>query len=99
MYFRKTRLDQRPISMIENIGTPARYMAIAAPEQIECILTSEWRMPSFALPMATTPSLIRFDIISNVMLMILFLCWAKQTGVFIGYFIYKDLCDNGNGCP
>ncbi len=35
MYFRMARLGQHLISMIEMIGTPARYMAIAAPEQIE----------------------------------------------------------------
>ena len=41
MYFRKARLDHCPISMIEKIGTPARYMAIAALDQIECVPTSE----------------------------------------------------------
>ena len=35
MYFRKVRLDQQPISIMEKMGTPARYMAIAAPLQIE----------------------------------------------------------------
>ncbi len=32
MYFRKAMLDHCPISMIEKIGTPARYMAIAVPD-------------------------------------------------------------------
>jgi hypothetical protein len=59
--------------MIEKIGTPARYMAIAAPEQMECDQISEQKMPSFVLPMATMPSRMRSAIISEVMLMSLFL--------------------------
>jgi hypothetical protein len=35
MYFRKARLDQQPISIMEKMGTPVRDMAIAAPLQIE----------------------------------------------------------------
>jgi hypothetical protein len=91
MYFRKARLDQRPISMIEKIGTPAMYMAIAAPERIKCIPILEWRMPSFVLPMATTPSLIRLDIISDVMLMIFFLCWAKETSESLLVPLYERI--------
>ncbi len=82
MYFRKARLDQRPISMIEKTGTPARYMAIAAPDRIECVPTSERSIPSFVSPMATTPSFSRFATISDVMLMVLFLCGARETGEF-----------------
>jgi hypothetical protein len=82
MYFRKARLDQRPISMIEKTGTPVRYMAIAAPDRIECVPTSERSISSFVSPMATTPSLSRFVTISDVMLMVLFLCGARETGEF-----------------
>ncbi len=91
-YFRKVRLDQRPISMIEKIGTSATYMAIAAPERIECVPSSEGRMPSFVSPMATMSSLIRLDIISDVMLMILFLCWAKETGESLLVPLYARIC-------
>ena len=80
MYFRNARLDQRPISMIEKTGTPARYMAIAAPDRIKCVPTSDRWMPSFVSPMATTPSLSRFATISDVMLIVLFLCRARETG-------------------
>jgi hypothetical protein len=73
MYFRKAVLDHRLISMIEKIGTLARYMAIDAPDQMECILISKRGMPSFVLLMATTPSQMRLAIISEVMLMSLFL--------------------------
>jgi hypothetical protein len=83
MYFRKARLDQHPISMIEKIGTPARYMAIAAPERIKCIPTLERRMPSFV---------IRLDIISDVMLMILFLCGAEEMDESLLVPLYERFC-------
>jgi hypothetical protein len=92
MYFRKARLDQCTISMIEKIGTPARYMAIVAPERIECIPTSEQRMPSFVLLMATTPSLIRLEIISDVMLMILFLYRTEEMGESLLVPLYERIC-------
>ena len=82
MYFRKARLDQRPISIMEKMGTPARYMAIAAPDRIECVPTSERWIPSFVSPIATTPSFRRFATISDVMLMVLLLCCARETGEF-----------------
>ena len=83
MYFRKARLDQRPISMIEKTGTPARYMAIAAPDRIECVPIS-WRwIPSFISPIATTPSFSRFATISLVMLMVMFEWRASETGEFV----------------
>ncbi len=80
MYFRNARLDQCPISMIEKTGTPARYMAIAALDRIKCVPTSDRWMPSFVSPMATMPSLSRFATISNVMLIVLFLCRAREMG-------------------
>ncbi len=80
MYFRKARLNHCPISMIEKIGTPARYMAIAAPDWIKCVPTSKWWMPSFVSPIATMPSLSRFETISDVLLIVLFLCRARETG-------------------
>ncbi len=82
MYFRKARLDQRLISIMEKMGTPARYMAIAAPDRIECVPTSERWIPSFVSPIATTPSLRRFATISDVMLIVLLLCSARETGEF-----------------
>jgi hypothetical protein len=59
--------------MIEKIGTLARYMSITAPDQMERVLIFKKKTPSFVLPMATTPSQMRSAIISEVMLMSLFL--------------------------
>ncbi len=36
MYLKNASLDQRPSSIIVNTGTPARYIAIAAPLLAEC---------------------------------------------------------------
>jgi hypothetical protein len=36
MYQRKASLDQQPRSMMVKTGTPAKYMAIAAPLLAEC---------------------------------------------------------------
>ena len=80
MYFRNARLDQRPISIMEKMGTPARYMAIAAPDCIECVPTSEQWIPSFVSPIAIMPSFSRFATILEVMLIVPFLCWARETG-------------------
>ena len=37
MYLRKASLDHRPIIMIEKVGTPARYIAMAEPDRTECV--------------------------------------------------------------
>ena len=66
--------------MMEKIGTPARYMAIAAPDRIECVPISEQWMPNFVLLIATTPSRRRLATISDVILIVLFLCLARETG-------------------
>ncbi len=66
--------------MMEKIGTPARYMAIAAPDRIECVPISEQWMPNFVSPIATTPSRRRLATISDVILIVLFLCLARETG-------------------
>ncbi len=64
-------LDHLPISMIDKTGTPARYMAIAAPERMDLVQISDLRMPSFVSPIGTTPSRHKSGIISPVILMIL----------------------------
>jgi hypothetical protein len=61
---------------------PAKYIAMAAPDRIDFDLISGRLIPSFISPIATTPSRIRFTIISDVMLMILFPCFARETGEF-----------------
>ncbi len=66
--------------MMEKIGTLARYMAIATPDQIECVPISERWMPNFILPIATTPSRRRLATISDVIMIVLFLCLARETG-------------------
>jgi hypothetical protein len=60
MYLRKALLDQRPISMIMNMGHSPRYIAMVAPDLIECVPTSSLLMPSFTSPMAPTASLNAF---------------------------------------
>ena len=66
-------LDHCPISMMEKIGTPARYIAIAAPDRIEWVPTSHRLIPSFVSPIPTMPSLRRLMIMSEVMLISFFL--------------------------
>ena len=75
-------LDHLPINIIEKIGTLGRYMAIAAPERIECVPISDRRMPSLVSPIVTTPLQHKSPIISPVTLMILLLCFARETGEF-----------------
>jgi hypothetical protein len=82
MYLRKALLDQRPTSMIEKTGVPAKYIAMATPDLIDFDPILDQMIPSFVSPIATTPSRIRFTIISDVMLMILFPCFARETGEF-----------------
>jgi hypothetical protein len=83
IYFRKAVLGHRPMSIIEKMGTPARYIAIAAPLLIECVPISYRRIPSFVSPIVSTPSRIRFEIMSEVILMILFPCFTSKTGGFL----------------
>ncbi len=49
-------LCQRPIIMIAKTGTFPRYMAIAAPDRMECVPISCVQMRSLSSPIATTPS-------------------------------------------
>ncbi len=88
MYLRNAVLDHIPISMIEKIGTLERYMAITAPKQMDLVLISDRRMPSFILPIATTPSRHRSAIISAVTLMIVFSCSTRETGEFLFVHLY-----------
>ena len=83
MYFRKAVLDHLRIRMIEKTGTPARYMAIAAPERMDLVPISDRQMPSFVLPIVNTPSWHKSAIISAVTLMILILCFTRETGKFL----------------
>ena len=80
MYLRKAVLDHLPISMIEKTGTPARYIAIAAPERMDLVPISDLRIPSFVSPIATTPSRHKSAIISPVILMIFPLYCTSETG-------------------
>ncbi len=69
-YFKKAVLDHRPMIMIEKIGTPVRYIAIAAPLLIKFVPISDHRIPSFVSPIVSTPPLMRVEIMSEVILMI-----------------------------
>ncbi len=76
-------LHHLPIIMIEKTGTSERYMAIAAPEQIESVLISDQWMPSLVLPIVTTLPQHKSAIIFPVTLMILLLCFARETEEFL----------------
>ncbi len=76
-------LDHLLISMIEKTGTPARYIAIAAPERMDLVPISDLRIPSFVSPIATIPSWHKSAIISPVILMILPLYCTSETGEFL----------------
>jgi hypothetical protein len=82
MYLRKAVLNHHPTCMIKKTGVPAKYIAMAAPDLIDFDPILDQMIPSFVSPIATTPSRIRFTIISDVMLMILFSCFARETGEF-----------------
>ena len=60
-------LFQRPIFMIEKIGTLLRYMAIAAPDRIEWVPISCVAIPRRLQPVASTPARREFVIIDDVM--------------------------------
>ncbi len=91
MYLRKAVLDQCPMSMIKKMGVPAKYIAMAAPDLIDFDPISDQTIPSFVSPIATTPSWIRFTIISDVILMILFPCFARETGEFAFVPLYERI--------
>ena len=76
-------LDHLQINMIEKTGTPERYMAITAPERIDFVPISDQWMPSLVFPIVTTPSRHKSVIISPVTLMILLLCFMRETGEFL----------------
>ena len=48
-YLINVRLRHRPISCIVSQGTPARYIAIAAPDRIECVPILSAFMPTSRL--------------------------------------------------
>ncbi len=52
MYRRKALLDQRPISIIVYTGTPARYIAIAAPLLVEWRPIQSAENPNVSFPIA-----------------------------------------------
>jgi hypothetical protein len=91
IYFWKAVLDHRPMSMIEKIGTPARYIAIAAPLLIDCVPISDRRMPSFVSPIVSTPSWMRVEIISEVIIMIVLPFLAGETGEFLFVSLYERI--------
>ena len=48
MYLRKASLDLRLIIIMENVGIPARYMAMAAPDLTECVPIFSGLKPRFS---------------------------------------------------
>ncbi len=75
-------LNQCPTSMIEKTGVPSKYIAMATPDRIDFDPILDLLIRSVVSLIGTTPSWIRFTIISDVMLMILFPCFARETGEF-----------------
>jgi hypothetical protein len=51
MYRRKASEDQRPMSMMVNSGTPARYMAMAPPDRMAWVPMSSCKKPRTSGPM------------------------------------------------
>jgi hypothetical protein len=51
MYRRKASEDEGPMSMIVKMGTPARYMAMAPPDQMEWVPASRCKKPRTSGPM------------------------------------------------
>ncbi len=91
MYLRNAVLDHLPISMINKIGNPERYMAIAEPKQVDLVPISDQRMPSFVSPIATTPLRHKSAIISAVTLIVVFLCFMRETGEFLFIPLYERI--------
>ena len=50
MYRRKASLDQRPIIMMEKVGTCAKYMCMADPKRMECVPISAGANPRTSSP-------------------------------------------------
>ena len=50
MYLRKALEDQRPMSMMVKVGTLSRYIAMAAPEQMEWVPMSLGWKPRRSFP-------------------------------------------------
>ncbi len=81
MYLRKASLDQQPIIMIRKTGHSPRSIAIAAPEQMECVpisLTKMWRVSSL---IALTASRNAFLICVEVMCLIRSYIQMTEIGV------------------
>ncbi len=78
--------------MIKKIGTPARYIAMAAPDWIEWVLISQCSIPTFVSPIATMPSRMRLVVISEVTLIDFFLWRTRKTGEFLFVPLYESIC-------
>jgi hypothetical protein len=85
-------LLQLPIIMILKMGTPPRYIAIAAPDLIECITTSCFLMRSFVSIIATILSCKACSMILLVMWDIQFADQTADTGVVGNAPIYLLIC-------
>ena len=81
-------LFQRPIFMMEKIGTLLRYMAMAAPDRMEWVPISWVEIPRRLQPVASTPARNEFVIIAEVMCSSLLFDQKAETLVFsfvLGY--------------
>ena len=72
MYRRKASLDQRPIIIMEKVGTCAKYMCMAAPNRMEYLPISEGENPRTSSP--TIPAADRI------------LVWAVVEDIVLGDF-------------
>ncbi len=81
MYFMKASLNHLPIIMMTKTGTPPRYIAIADPDRMECVLTLCIWILSFVSLKATTLSLSAVLIILLVIWVSLLVVHMADTGV------------------
>lgn len=81
MYRRKASLDHRPSIIIVYTGTSPRYIAIAAPDLMECVPTSPFCIPILFLPTASiAPSSASINILDVTWVICPFISTA-ETGV------------------
>ena len=81
MYLRNASLDQRPMSMIVKTGHSPKYIAMAAPDLIECVPIWSFVMPSRCSPIATTASRRALITCSDVTCVTLSLSKTAEMGV------------------
>ena len=81
MYRRKASLDHLPIIIIVYTGTSPKYIAIAAPDRIECVPKSPGFSPRRSQPIELAAAFRAFTNSSEVKCSILPFLQIAETGV------------------